>query len=80
MRKSEAINEILKYSKLEENALDSLLWIVANWEFFQKLRKEYPDKGLLCACWKELGVKFMGMYHLNSLEAAIQCAKNGSLI
>ena len=76
-KKMKAIETILK-SKANQNVKDALCTIVSEWECYQMLRKKHSQKGLMKACYRELGVKFLGLYGLKTLEDAIKMAKQNS--
>jgi len=79
MTKLQAIKKI-QSSNADQNVKDALCIIVSEWDLFLKIKKKYQESGLMSACYEQLGVKFLGLYGLNTLEDAVRKAKENNLL
>lgn len=79
MKAIEAIHKIQK-SNANQNIKDSLCWLASNFDCFLQLKKRYQKEGLLNACYKEFGLRFIGMYGINTLEDLVVRANNNELL
>lgn len=75
----EAINKIYS-SNCDYKKKYCLATIASEWDVFIKLKKKHPKDGLMKACYRELGIKFPGMYGINKLEDLVDMAERNSLI
>jgi len=79
MRTLQAIKAIQK-SNASDNIKDCLCHVASEFDCFLQLKCKYKTKGLLKACYKEFGLKFLGMYGINTLEDLIIKANHNSLL
>jgi len=79
MDKLKAIKRIQE-SKLSEDKKDMLCNLVSDFDLFLQLKKKHPEQGLLAACYKNLGFRFLGMYGINTIDDVVSRAENNSLL
>lgn len=78
METMEAINRIYACN-LEEGKRDMLCHLVSEFDCFLKLKAKHPKEGLMKATYKELGIRFLGMYGINTLEDVVRKAETNLL-
>jgi hypothetical protein len=79
MTRLEAIKKIQE-SNASENVKNCLCHLASEFDIFLRLAEKHPDKGLMNACYKEFGLKFLGMYGIKSLDDVIRKAEKNSLL
>jgi len=79
MTKKQAIKRILN-SKMDDEKKIMLCSLASDFDTFKAIKKRYSNRGLLAACYKNLGFKFIGMYGINSIDDIVSCAENNSLL
>lgn len=79
MTKEQALKEISN-SHCSYQMKFVLSTLVVEWEEFLRIKKKHRKKGLLNACYKTLGIKFIGMYGISSLDDIVRKAKENNLL
>ena len=79
MRTLQAIKAIQK-SNASDNIKDCLCHVASEFDYFLELKRRYKTKGLLAACYRGFGLRFIGMYGINTLEDLIAKANHNSLL
>ena len=78
MEALQAIKEI-NASGADENIKTVLCMVAEEWDRFLELKQQCAGSGLMAACYKDFGVKFMGMYSIGSLEDLVCKAEANDL-
>ena len=75
-------NIIKKIWKTEasDEMKNNLSWLLSNWDLFIELKQNHKKQGLMNECYKQFGLKFIGMYGLNKPEQALEMAKQKSYL
>lgn len=74
------LHKKINESNLSKNAKHCLNVVVSEFDYFLMLKRKCNGKGLMTACYKDLGVKFMGMYAINSEKDIINICEKGNLL
>lgn len=77
--KMDIINKILA-TNADKNIKECLCLVASEWECFKQLKAQYPNAGLLKACYREFGVKFLGMYGVNELPDLLKLAESNQTL
>ena len=79
MNTKQAIKAIQE-SKANDNAKYCLCYLASDFDCFLELKHTHKTKGLLNACYKGFGLRFVGMYGINTLEDLVAKAEHNSLL
>ena len=75
----QAINKIYA-SKANEDIKEGLSLIASEFDHFLTLKKKYTQQGLRTACYREIGIKFIGLYGINNLADLVKKAERNNLL
>ena len=74
-----AIEKIQK-SKASENVKNALCLLASEFDYFLQLKRKHSQEGLLKACYEGFGLKFSGMYGINTLDDVVRKAEKNNLL
>ena len=79
MTNLEAIHKI-QQSNAKNDLKHAFCTLASEWIYFLQLKRKCNGKGLMKATYKNLGVKFIGLYGINTLNDLVWLAEHNTTL
>jgi len=70
----------IENSKANEDMKTALCLLVSEFNYFMQIKRKHKTHGLMKACYAGLGVKFIGLYSINTVQDCIRKAESNNLL